>query len=1060
MSSSRESNDGGNRDSSRLNPRAMNFMPANRMSSKRKASSSATSGMSLTPSSPPEATQGQALISAEDLFGASLSPLRADRSVDLDDLDGLDDVLFGQELEDFDDLTVPVPVGLPARLRRHQRNGSIGSLGFHRSASTRYQSPRPAALLIQTGSQSESSARDYEQSSHQLPYLPLYYLDPKSGKGDDAAYTVLPSHANRIRRAANDEPAHSSMKWPHSRLPVELFELIASHLSRSDLKSMRLVDKEFEQKICGSLFRTSVVPFNTELYDMIVDETKTNGRPVGYRGKGKKKATDDKWAWRNAKEDKEGKVYQGHGLRVFQGFGPYIRRFGMSFEVSESSLASPPSKQLLNPVESYHGTYEWPAINYARFAKLNKLEETADETSRMRAAFSNLAVASELALSVRNGLGWLNGPDRSFYANLLQPPPTVFGSSYRSNHVSAKSARDVLSCLRQAVQRGAPSASLKQIDLEQQDLRMPLDQLSGLSGCFADTSLWPKLEKDILEADFSGRPSPHGFKILYANTEQAGAQAGSLDLSPNGMKKEQKEWLLETEWAQRAFLESYILAVMDNPDVSFRITTLNLATLSSGLLPMMSRSMFWDALPSLSSVIIHVSPDWNTVQKDEAGCATTTARNPSDAVGGLHNLLRDQIACRKHINSLRVGWADGGENAQGMFARNTNLLPAPLALLDQSTAMRPTNQLLFPYVEHLTLSNCWITPPMLEDLVNGHSTASLKKLTFDSVSLTTQPHPRTQAQQAQAVALAAANALPPFPQNPLPVLNGAGQMPPHMALAQHWQNQAQQMQQLFVPPAPPPPPQFINPAPANTPATGNNPVLAMPPPFLPGQPWFLPGPVGNVNNPPFPFWPHPGLPNAIPQFAPVNPTHWVNDHRQGCWPELLNRLSPGPIFTDYLPAPQPWEEQHPPRRETNLQTIEVISCGYARLEHNNTFDQTALLTGFDGGRERTMTPWFRARSQFLKQYMLDASRDTYLGTIVQWIPQRELDAMRYAWGLRVGWQDREKAEEAEFDGFKPGGTGRVSGVIEKGMPLMTHHLPTAWPTAQAPPAPGADASAV
>ena len=62
--------------------------------------------------------------------------------------------------------------------------------------------------------------------------------------------------------------------------------------------------------------------------------------------------------------------------------------------------------------------------------------------------------------------------------------------------------------------------------------------------------------------------------------------------------------------------------------------------------------------------------------------------------------------------------------------------------------------------------------------------------------------------------------------------------------------------------------------------------------------------------------------------------------------------------------------------------------------------------------------------------------DRFLGQIVQHVPQRELDALLFAWGLRAGWQDRAKAEETEFDGLLPGGTGRVSGVVRKAMALV------------------------
>ena len=97
-----------------------------------------------------------------------------------------------------------------------------------------------------------------------------------------------------MQRAQRDE-APSRATWPLNELPVELFDLITTHLARDDVKSMRLVNQEFEQKVSRSLFHTSVVPFNTEIYDMIDEDRKTVSRAPAPRskGKGKMKAVCD-----------------------------------------------------------------------------------------------------------------------------------------------------------------------------------------------------------------------------------------------------------------------------------------------------------------------------------------------------------------------------------------------------------------------------------------------------------------------------------------------------------------------------------------------------------------------------------------------------------------------------------------------------------------------------------------------------------------------------------------------------------------------------------------------
>jgi hypothetical protein len=119
--------------------------------------------------------------------------------------------------------------------------------------------------------------------------------------------------------------------WPKERLPTEMFEEITSYLSRDDIKSMRLVSREFDKHVSQVLFRTVVVPFNTEIYGMLRQDKKPEKK-----GRGKVKVEVNKGlSWKNASGDD---VYNGHGLDVFRGFGPHIRKYAMSFDVDEGML--------------------------------------------------------------------------------------------------------------------------------------------------------------------------------------------------------------------------------------------------------------------------------------------------------------------------------------------------------------------------------------------------------------------------------------------------------------------------------------------------------------------------------------------------------------------------------------------------------------------------------------------------------------------------------------------------------------------------------------------------
>lgn len=56
---------------------------------------------------------------------------------------------------------------------------------------------------------------------------------------------------------------------PEWRLPVEIVEIIAEYLNRDDIKALRMVNHELHRFVSRVLFRTVVVPFNTEICGML-----------------------------------------------------------------------------------------------------------------------------------------------------------------------------------------------------------------------------------------------------------------------------------------------------------------------------------------------------------------------------------------------------------------------------------------------------------------------------------------------------------------------------------------------------------------------------------------------------------------------------------------------------------------------------------------------------------------------------------------------------------------------------------------------------------------------
>lgn len=841
------------------------------------------------------------------------------------------------------------------------------------------------------------------QSARTLRYLPL---ESASHLGGSHAYLqVQASDAQRINNPSRSDSYAG--QWPPGKLPVEIFELISRKLARDDVMAMRLVNREFEQKVSRTLFHTCVVPFNTELYDMIDDTTKHGARPITARAS-QKSPDDGGVQWLNAKDDRDGKVYRGHGLRVFQGFGAHIKRFGMSFEVDEDQLSRPPVKICLDAIQSYHGSYNWPPLYYARFDNLAGLERTADETSRMKAAFSSLTTVRELALSIDNGLGWLNGPDQSVRARILKRPRTVFGSSQMGPGQQSEAAATFWNALQQSQRTLSPLGDdPKEVNLAYRPIRSAIQDVLGRQNTlFTKPCEWSAI--DIERAipgrklfDSIGDKEPFG--VLYTTP---GSGDGSFPfhpfVNPVDLRKEQKEWLLEMDWAQRAFLESYMLAIVDNRAIFEGVTTLNLARLSSRFLSTMSGEPFWNALPYLEDVTILVSPDWRSVEKDDAGIAETTWQMPSDAVAHFHgSLLQQRISNHPTISRLNVGWVGGGEHAEGMYARNSHVLPAPITTVQHSLAKDTGHCLVFPNVEHLTLTNCWMSPITLESLIRGHADKSLKKLILDSVSLTAHPSTPLPVGAAAAAANAVGVAVPNQP--------NAGQVPNTLAVPPVAPAQAGLPFVILPHPIQPLPP-VVGPAAVHAQAQLH---------ILQGGGGWWYGVDENNNN----------AMGNVPVQAMLQHQypHFTAGHRFGSWPSIIDQFSPKTTFQSYLPKPEAWEEPMPDQPASALQAIEFRSCGYLKLKDPPSFDQRAI----DGDWSRTgmLSPWFHLRYAALQPCTMDVIKDPYMGRIVQHLPHHEAQAMHLAWGFRMGWQ--ENAEDPMWDGLAPGGTGRFSGQICK-----------------------------
>ncbi len=883
---------------------------------------------------------------------------------------------------------------------------------------------------------------------------------------------------------------------PEWRLPVELVELIAGYLNRDDIKALRLVSRELDFFVSQVMFRNVVVPFNTEIYGMLGQLPK-----IDFKGKKRAKLEKSGYFWKNSNVDD---IYNGHGLDVFRGFGRHIMKFGMSFEVDEASLANPPSKTLTEKKTAFWGNYDWPYEEYRRFEAVAGLETAADETPRMKIAFSELSKVKELALSVDSGLGWLNGPDRSIRGRIFQRPWPVFGSSKDIPDRRAQAQQDLWDLIEACHQKAGSDVRLATLYKmegihpvsELQEVNIPaykqpslpyLDPLlisKATPYDAADISVPSSFEDPEDLQRFIQLPGSSGSGVLFSSTIPP-ADAGQLmcPIIPANLTTAQKEWLLETEWAQRAFMSSYMLSIIDNPITFNPVHTLNISKLSDRYLSMLNRSDFWDSLPNLANVTLMVDPGWRSVHKDEAGFVHTPRIKPTQGIESFVSLLRDHVATRPNIRSLTVGWVVGGEHAEGLHARNKLIMPAPLigpsvgaqGSLIPASEMAVENDvnrvrasmLRFPYLERLTLKNCWITPPALIHFVKIHDSYSLNHLVLDSLSLTAILQPGVPHQAAPPPPAQPAQPAPPalLPVAAPPAVtpawnhfnNGGGPTilqgpPPGVANQQllqiHIQSLHVQQQQL----------QQLQQNATTTPQQQHQLTV------LQGQIQSLiqqlhlqlaPVAHGSVHHLGHVNWQHnpPQLPqlhhnminitNLVTQMqqniannqpAPVLPTIDLQyalraQPRAGSWVNIIDIISPGNNLNDFGSE----HSQADKERTTTLETIEFISCGYAKLPQI-TYDQSVLDrdNGVDLVPNATV---FAKRHAVLIPAMLNVQW-SYYGEIVQGINATELTALDAGWNLKTGWEDEEAAKAVEFDGLMSGGTGRFSGVVRQSDKLV------------------------
>lgn len=531
-------------------------------------------------------------------------------------------------------------------------------------------------------------------------------------------------------------------------------------LSRKDIQSMRLVNHEFDAKLAENYFKVVVVPFRPE-FEALYGSLNINPTQGGDTQKLslviRKKADDASCAEKAAQDgsqtalDNDYLLSSGH--RVFQQFGDKMRKFALALELNERDLAFPPLKLNQEIVSAPWGLYRWPIMNYQRYTQLEGLEEMADETGYMKEAFKCLEMVTEIGISCDAGLGWLQGPDINPFS--ARTGPAVFRPvAYEDSADRVKQTLDgkeksslSLSILKQMVLNAGYSPR------EWPEVVLRLLQDEGREGAITwadriapDGKLVHERVPNFEVDEDTSREAiiQHIESVIDSDNQGAVSSATGLrtfGLMPSNLTPAQAEMLLELEWAHRALMQSYRIAVMDNKDAFKTLRQLTIARCPGCHVLTWCDDTFWKTMRSIETFHLGVIPDWREITKDPTGDVSQRRFSPINSLPNVFRLLNNYVGKQENIKNLSFEWVCGGEFAAGKSQRDRYILPAPVisdvnSMVDPQHTFRKDEVLHVPYVRKLSLKNCWLLPHVFLNFFRHISMQSLLETELESVSLT------------------------------------------------------------------------------------------------------------------------------------------------------------------------------------------------------------------------------------------------------------------------------------------------------------------------------------
>lgn len=690
------------------------------------------------------------------------------------------------------------------------------------------------------------------------------------------------------------------------------------------------------------------------------------------------------------------------------------------------TLLQAPKKKHTKTIVAFWGRYEWPVDYYPRFRHCQGLEVTADDTPSMTHAFSHLSKVTELGLSIDNGLGWLSGPDVTWRRKLCRIKPEVFSRLHSGLTFEEEMQNEAWEqLLRHLFELNHPDEKFRALcklkslkDLPYMFPPLPSstrhssdgpreEMLGGIGGIASDVfspdlnlrrsdSPTPILQPSSSDSDQNsghsnreqftyvfddlsdGPPEPYKPNPKWESYWHPGDEIVPGHITPNKLTQGQKEWLLETDWAQQAFLSSYTLSIIDNQRTMRNVRVLYIARIPSKYLDMLRRHDFWSALENLKALSIYVTPDWHDIIRKGEDHVWLHRLLPSSSITRFYNLLSEFISPLARVERLRIGWSEGGEYAPGMFARNQHVMPAPvvpaagqmyphvsaqMALGQQPPEVIQMHRensvphlLDLPYVVHLTLCNCWISFRNLIDLTRNMRSNKLQEIWFDSVSLSS--------------------------------LDNISKYLPSVANQNPPPSQQQQQQQ---PPPQQPPNGSPTAATASDDSSSPSPTTAEPP--------------------------H------------SDPLLWTSDTSEGSWMEYIDRFTPGKTLDQqryeagYTPYYQPTLSS---AKRDRLDEMHFYTCGYARVLIR------ALDRPLSGPPTQGLSNRLKKRQKLIAPEMTKHV-DRHLGYIISNLRYGEMEGLVEAFGMVEGWPSNclENKFECVADGQPVGGTGRFTGILKR-----------------------------